>query len=162
MSVCLAIVRRVLALVAFVGLTACASSSRTEPNGRLVDSSAEGAYTFTANLPDQLLRGTLRIIGDEILLEPAAGSCRAIDADSVAIRFLCNGSGRYEQMSIRIHRQKPAERSTWAASYRVQRTRENCSEYGVVSGQQVCIRSWTEYYDTTEGKAGKLMVRRAP
>jgi len=152
---------RLSVLVACVGLTACASSNKNEPNSSPVSASVQGTYAFTANLPDQQLRGRLRVIGKEILLEPASGTCRPMEGtDSVAVRFLCNVSGRYEQVSIRIDRRKPAERSTWSASYRVQRTRQVCAEYRTVAGQQVCMSTHPEYYETTEGKAGRLAVRR--
>ena len=147
--------------VTLVAITACAGSRRVEPNGGPAGSSADGTYGFTANLPDQQFRGKLRVLRDEILVEPTSGTCRPIQSDSVSIRFGCNGSGRYEQLSIRIDRRSPAEKSSWSASYRVQRKRETCSEYGVVSGQQVCIRYWTEYYDASEGKSGKLTLRKA-
>jgi hypothetical protein len=151
--------RFLLSTLAAATLVACASAGRhAADRGTLLP--VEGNYAFTANLPDQQMRGSLRIAGNEILLEPASGNCRATDADSLAVRFACIGAGRAEQISILIHRQQPAERSAWSASYRVQRSRQHCSEYGVVAGQQVCIRSWTEYYDTTEGKRGKLSVRR--
>ena len=149
-------------LVAWVGLAACASSTRSDLNRGPANAPVQGTYAFTANLPDQQLRGTLRVTGNDILLEPTSGSCRATEsADTVAIRFLCHGSGRYEQLFIRIDRHRPVEASSWSATYRVPRTREHCSEYGVVAGQQVCVRSWTEYYDAAEGKSGKLRVRRA-
>ena len=152
---------RLSVMVVWAGLSACASSNTSSPNSGPVTASVQGTYAFTANLPEGQLRGRLRIIGSEILLEPASGTCRATDADSVAIRFACSGSGRYEHVSLRIDRHKPAEQSTWSASYQVQRTREVCAEYGTVSGQRVCMRTHTEYYDTTEGKRGKLSVRRA-
>ena len=154
--------RRLCVLVALVGLTACASSNTSAANSGPVNAPVQGTYAFTANLPDQQLRGTLLVTGNDIRLEPTSGTCRATQsADTVAIRFLCNGSGRYEQLSIRIDRHKPVEGSTWYASYRVQRSREVCSEYGTVSGQTVCVRTWTEYYDAAEGKSGKLRVRRS-
>ena len=145
-------------LAACAALTGCASSHNDTPSTGPAGAPVQGTFAFTANLPDQQMRGTLQITGDRILLEPASGTCRAMeDTDAV---FLCNGSGRYEQLSIRINRHKPTEGSSWSVSYRVQRSREVCQEYGVVSGRQVCVRSWTEYYDDTQGKSGKLRVRR--
>jgi len=151
---------RLSVVVALVGLTACASASKG-PSTDPVNAPVEGTYAFTANLPSLQLRGRLRVVGAEILLDPASGTCQAMDSDSVAVSFSCNGAGRYEYISIRIDRRRPSERSTWSASYRVQRTRQVCAEYGVVSGQQVSIRTHTEYYDTTEGSRGRLSVRRA-
>ena len=142
------------------GLSACVAVGGGRNSGAAIP--VDGTYDFTANLPDQQLRGKMRVVGNEVLLEPATGNCRPIEApDSLSVRFLCNGSGRYEQLSIRIDRRNPAERSSWAASYRVPRKREVCSEYGTVSGQTVCIRTWTEYYDASEGRNGRLRVRRA-
>lgn len=155
------VMSRLGVLAACLGLAACASSSNSVPSTRAASPPAQGTFAFTANLPDEQVRGTLQLAGNRILLEPAVGTCRAIEStDTVMVQFLCNGSGRYEQLSIRINRRKPAEGSSWSASYRVQRSREVCQEYGVVSGRQVCVRSWTEYYDASEGKAGKLRVRR--
>ena len=152
---------RIGVLAACVGLTACASSNNAVPSSGPANAPVQGTYVFTANLPDQQMRGTLQIMGDRIMLEPASGTCRATEGtDTVMVLFLCNGSGRSEGLSIRINRRKPAEGSYWSASYRVQRSRQICQEYGVVSGQQVCVRSWTEYYDAAEGKNGKLRVRR--
>ena len=153
-------VSKLIALGAWLGLAACASSSNIARNGGPTNAPVQGTYVFSANLPDQQMRGTLQIVGDRILLEPASGTCRAIETTGPVVQFVCNGSGRYEQMSIRINRDKPAEGSTWSASYLVQRSREVCQEYGLVQGRQVCVRSWTEYYDVTQGKAGKLRVRR--
>ena len=148
-------------LIACVALSACASSNNGHLNSGTVGAPVQGTYTFTANLPDQQLRGTFQVAGSRILLDPASGNCRATESsDTVMVHFLCASSGRYEQLSVRINRRKPAEGSYWSASYRVQRSREVCQEYGVVSGRQVCVRSWTEYYDTSEGKSGKLRVRR--
>jgi hypothetical protein len=151
---------RLGALVAWLGMTACASSSNVAANGGTAGAPVQGTYVFSANLPDQQMRGTLQVMGDRVLLEPASGKCRAIESSDAVVHFSCTGSGRYEQMSIRINRRKPAEGSTWSASYLVQRSREVCQEYGVVSGRQVCVRSWTEYYDVAQGKSGKLRVRR--
>ena len=147
-------------VVVLAGLTACASASKA-PGTEPVTASADGAYTFTANLPSLQLRGRLRVIGAEVLLEPAAGTCQVMGSDSVAVHFSCSGSGRYENISLRVDRRRPSERSTWSASYRVQRTRQVCAEYGMISGQQVCVRTHTEYYDTTEGHRGRLSVRCA-
>lgn len=155
------VMSRLSVMIAWAGLTACATSGTNSPNSGPVNAPVQGAYAFTANLPEGQLRGRVQITGSEIRLEPTTGTCQAIDADSVGIRFACSGSGRYEHISIRIDRYKPAERSTWSASYQVQRTRQVCAEYGTVSGQQVCLRTHTEYYDATEGKRGKLSVRRA-
>jgi hypothetical protein len=149
---------RLVLAVSCLSFAACAGARNAPATG---GSPEQGSFTFTANLPDQQLRGRLRVVGDEILLEPTSGTCRPIQSDSVSIRFGCTGSGRYEHLSIRIDRHRPTEQSTWSAGYRVKRSRENCSEYGIVAGQQVCVRSWTEYYDTIEGKAGRLAVRRS-
>ena len=151
---------RLGALVAWVGLTACASSSNVAPNGGTASAPVQGTYVFSANLPDQQMRGTLQVMGDRVLLEPASGTCRAIESTDAVVRFACIGSGRYEQLSLLINRRKPAEGSYWSVSYLVQRSREVCQEYGLVSGRQVCVRSWTEYYDVAQGKTGKLRVRR--
>lgn len=151
---------RLSVVVALVGLTACASPGKA-PNTSPVNAPVEGTYAFTANLPEQQLRGRLRVTGGEIMLEPAAGTCQVMRSDSLAVNYSCNGSGRYESISLRIDRHRPSERSTWSASRRVQRTRQVCAEYGMVSGQQVCLRTHTEYYDTTEGHRGRLSVRRA-
>lgn len=59
-------------LAAWVGLTACVSKTNVVPNDGPADAPPQGRYAFTANLPDQQLRGTLQLSGNRILLEPAA------------------------------------------------------------------------------------------
>lgn len=149
-------------------LAACASSSRTTETSTSTAVSAvtthpvEGVYDYTANLPGQQVRGKLRIIGDTITVEPIADYCRPTvrAPDPLAFHYSCNGPGSYESIQLRIDRRNPVQLSKWSAIYRVRRTRDVCVRYETRAGQQVCVQTRPESYETDESRSGTLQVRR--
>ena len=159
--------RRTLSgLLAF--LVACASSSSTTETSTTTavaataGSSLEGVYDYVANLPGQQVRGRLHIMGDTVTVEPMADYCRPTvrAPDPLAFHYSCNGPGSYESIQLRIDRRNPAQLSKWSARYRVQRQREVCLRYEMRGGQQVCVQTQRETYETEESRSGTLQVRR--
>ena len=151
-------------------LSACASSSSTTQTSTTTAVAAtstgpvEGVYDYVANLPGQSVRGKLRVIGDTVTVEPMADYCRPTvrTPDPLAIHYSCNGPGSFESIQLRIDRRNPVQLSKWSATYRVQRQREVCVRYETRGGQQVCVQTQRESYETQESRSGTLQVRRIP
>ena len=124
----------------------------------------EGVYDYLANLPGQQVRGRMRVIGDTITVEPVADYCRPTvrAPDPLAIHYSCNGPGSFESIQLRFDRRNPVQLSKWSATYRVRRTREVCVRYETRGGQQVCVQTKQESYETDESRSGTLTVRRVP
>lgn len=154
---------RWIAAMGCAGLVACASS-RNEAETTPASGPVEGTYSYVANLPGQQVRGTLRILGDTVLVEPVADYCRPTvgSPDPLRIRYTCNGPGSFEQLFLLIDRRSPVQLSKWSATFRVQRRREVCVQYAIRDGRQVCVQTTTETYETTESRSGTLQVRRVP
>jgi len=144
-----------------VSLAACASggsgAASREPPGPV-----EGTYEYFASIPGQQVRGSLRVVADTIMVDPDADYCRPVigTPDPLVIRYTCSGSGRFESLLLALDRRNPAQFSKWTATFRVQRRREVCAQYAVQNGRQVCVRTQTETYETTESRSGTLQVRR--
>lgn len=149
-------------------LVACASSSRTTETttttavAATAVASIEGVYEYVANLPGQPVRGSLRVIGDTVTVDPMADYCRPTvgPPDPLAIQYTCNGPGSFESILLRIDRRNPVQLSKWVARYRVQRYREVCVRYDTRGGQRVCVETQRETYETVESRSGTLQVRR--
>src|SRR5687767_6009852 len=153
-----------MAVLAIPVLWACASSGNQPPVSVAPSGPIEGTYEYLANLPSLQVRGTLRIVGDTVLVEPLTDYCRPTvgPPDPFAIKYTCTGTGTYEQIQLTIDRRNPMQLSKWHATMRVQRRREVCAQYAVRDGRQVCVQMTTETYETTETRSGNLQVRRAP
>jgi len=153
-------------LLAF--MVACASSSSTTETSTTTavaataSGSIEGVYDYVANLPGQQVRGQMRVTGDTVIVEPMADYCRPTVGvpDPLAFHYSCNGPGSFESIQLRIDRRNPAQLSKWSARYRVQRQREVCVRYETRGGQQVCVQTQRETYETIESRSGTLQVRR--
>jgi hypothetical protein len=145
------------------GLAACASSGSQPPVTTAPSGPIEGNYEYMASLPSMQVRGTLRIVGDTVLVE-TTDYCRPTVAppDPFSIKYTCTGSGTYEQIQLTIDRRNPVQLSKWLATFRVQRRREVCVQYAVRDGRQVCVQTTTETYETTDTRSGNLQVRKAP
>jgi hypothetical protein len=152
---------RRIAYLVLPALLACASSG-TGTGASAPVGPAEGTYEYVANLPGLQVRGTMRVQGDTVLVDPVSDYCRpSIGApDPMSIRYTCVGSGSYEQILLAIDRRHPAQMSKWTARYRVQRRREVCVQYAYRDGRQVCVQTTTETYETTESRSGTLLVQR--
>jgi hypothetical protein len=159
-----ALTRRLLNVLALPTLAACASSGSQPPVTAASSGTSEGNYEYMANLPSMQVRGTLRIVGDTVLVEPVSDYCRPTVAppDPFAIKYTCSGTGTYEQIQLTIDRRNPAQLSKWHATLRVQRSREVCTQYAVRDGRRVCVQTTIETYETNETRSGNLQVRRAP
>jgi hypothetical protein len=159
-----ALTGRLLNVLALPTLAACASSGSQPPVTAASSGTSEGNYEYMANLPSMQVRGTLRIVGDTVLVEPVSDYCRPTVAppDPFAIKYTCSGTGTYEQIQLTIDRRNPAQLSKWHATLRVQRSREVCTQYAVRDGRRVCVQTTTETYETNETRSGNLQVRRAP
>jgi hypothetical protein len=155
---------RLLNVLALPILAACASSGTRPPVTAAPSGPIEGNYEYLANLPSLQVRGTMRIVGDTVLVEPLTDYCRPSVAppDPFAIKYTCTGTGTYEQIQLTIDRRNPMQLSKWHATFRVQRRREVCAQYAVRDGRQVCVQMTTETYETNETRSGNLQVRRAP
>ena len=151
-------------------LVACASASSTTETSTTAAVAAtavgsiEGVYDYVANLPGQQVRGRLRVIGDTVTVEPVGEYCRptAQPPDPQAFYYSCNGPGSFESLLLRIDRRNPVQLSKWSAVYRVQRQREVCVRYETRGGQQVCVQTERQTYETGESRGGTLQVRRVP
>ena len=150
-------------IAGFTLLLACGGSS-ARPETAAPNGPVEGTYEFVANLPNQQVRGTLNIVGDTVTVDPVSDHCRPVIAppDPLFIKYACQGTGSYEELTLSIDRRKPVQLSRWAATYRVTRQRQICIQYDTRNGQRVCVQTQTETYEATETKTGNLQVRRAP
>ena len=151
-------------------VAACASSGARSEAPATVSAAAlaaariEGTYDYTANLPGQQVRGKLRIFGDTVTVEPMTDYCRPTvrAPDPLAFHYSCNGPGSYESIHLTIDRRNPVQLSKWSANYRVRRTRQVCIRYETRAGQNVCVQTQQESYDSDESRSGTLQVRRVP
>jgi hypothetical protein len=120
-------------------------------------------YEYVANMPGQQYGGTLRVVADTMLVEPAAEYCRPVTGvpDPLTIRYSCLGAGRYDSFLLQLDRRNPVQFSKWTAYVRVQRQRTVCAQYATdAQGRQVCVRTRTETYEVTESRSGRLEVRK--
>ena len=150
-------------LIALPVLVSCASSGATRGTAKSPSSGPiEGNYEYLANLPSHQVRGGMRVTGDTVLVDPVSDYCRPVMAppDPFYIRYTCQGTGSYEQITLTIDRRNPTQLSKWSATFRVTRQREVCVEYAIRDGRQVCVRTQSETYETTETRSGNLQVRR--
>lgn len=145
-------------------LASCASGGSAPSTSAVAAVTAEGLYEYTANLPGHQVRGTMRVLGDTIIVMPANEYCRPVigPADPLVLRYTCTGGGTYEQLNLAIDRRNPMQLSRWTATYRVQARREVCAQYEIRAGRQVCVSTRTETYETTQSRSGTLQVRRQP
>ena len=139
------------------------SGTSTTTTAREPAGSVEGTYDYTAILPGQQVTGKLRVLGDTIMVMPTNDYCQPVTGtpSPLVIRYTCNGPGRFESMTLTLDRRNPAQFSKWAASFRVQKSRQVCIRYEMRSGQQVCAQTGYEPYEDVESRSGTLQVRRA-
>lgn len=147
-----------------LALLACGGSRAATPRTAAPSGPIEGTYDYMANLPSLQVRGTLRVTGDTVLVDPVSDYCRPMmgPPDPLYIKYTCQGTGPYEQLTLTIDRRNPLQLSKWSATFRVQRRREVCVRYAVRDGRQVCVETQTETYEATESRSGNLQVRRTP
>jgi hypothetical protein len=150
-------IRTIEALLLAV-LVSCASSSGALPN-RESAAPIDGAYEYTVNVPGQQVKGTLRIVGDTILVEPLSEYCQPIPgpADPESIRYRCSGPG---SLMLKLHRRDPLRSSTWSGTFGVSKLRQVCTRYGMENDKQVCLQSRQEPFEAKEARSGALRVRR--
>lgn len=153
--------RLIVIIVATV--TGGCSGAGPQPQTAVPAGPIEGTYEYLVALPNQQVRGTLRVTGDTALVDPVSDYCRPTlgPPDPLSIKYTCTGTGTYEQIQLNIDRRNPMQLSKWAATFRVTRRREVCAQYAVRDGRQVCVQTTTETYETTETRNGTLQVRRS-
>jgi hypothetical protein len=123
----------------------------------------QGQYRFEASLDRGVIRGTMTVTADTILLDPETESCRPAlgPSDLTAIKYECIGTSNYDNLVFRLDRHSPATRSSWSATTTVRKQRNVCVEYRVDDkGQRVCSRYETQSYDDTQRVGGALRVHR--
>lgn len=151
------------AVLTLAVLTACASTGRTSSSGEATRS-PEGTYEFSANTPNQLIRGSIHSgpegtgIQFETACQPEA-TIRALprnmpSATSVS-RYYCSGTW------LTFDRFNPAQ-ATWFATVETPRRREVCARYETQNGRRVCVSRTTETYYVAETRSGGIQVRRIP
>jgi hypothetical protein len=150
-----------IALVAAAMLSGCASSGN-QATSQQPEAPMLGDYQYTASVPGMPLQGKLVALTDTILIIPDDGYCRPVSGSQQSFRYVCDGAGRLAGFSLTLDRWNPVQFSKWGASVRVQKSRRVCAVYELRSGQQVCVRFTTEYYEVTESTSGPLQVIRAP
>lgn len=151
-------------LLAVPLLAACGGSATTKPETAAPSASIEGRYEYTVMLPTQQVRGTLHVTADTIVVDPVSDYCRVAigPPDPLYIKYTCQGTGTYEQLTLTLDRRNPMQLSRWGATFRVTRRREVCVQYAMRDGRQVCVLTQSETYETTESRSGILQVRRLP
>ena len=151
-------------VAALAVLLACGGSAVSRPETAAPSGSREGTYEYLANLPSQQVRGTLRVTSDTMVVDPVSDYCRPVigPPDPLYIKYTCQGTGTFEQLTLTIDRRNPMQLSKWGATFRVTRRREVCTQYATRDGRQVCVQTTTETYETTESRSGNLQVRRTP
>lgn len=155
--------KRWVAWLGCASLAACASRSGS-PATQPPTGPIEGNYQYIANLPGQQVRGLLRVLADTMVIVPLADYCQPVmgTPDPIVLRYTCNGTGKFEQLTLTLDRRNPAQFSKWSASLAVRKQREVCTRYAMQDGRQVCVQTKTEQYETTESRSGNLQVRRVP
>jgi hypothetical protein len=148
---------------ACVVLGAC-GGSRTAPSAEATKVAMYGDYGFTANPPNQLIRGTIRVNAEgtgiqfetacqpEVTVRPRP---RNMPASTSVMTYYCSGTW------LSFDKSNPAQ-AKWFASVEVPRRREICNRYETQNGRQVCVSRGTETYTTYEQRSGGIQVSRIP
>ena len=152
-------------------LIACASARNSTGEAARA---AEGSYEFFASIPGQMVRGTFRLEGENVLVNDQAVDCgttgRRQDASAARNRAMAMASGSSRNtgsltyqgcdgVTLAFDRKNPVQ-SKWYASVPVQRQRQVCAETAVQGGREVCVRRAMETYEAYEPRSGSVQVRR--
>lgn len=153
--------RFLLSILTAATLAACASAGSSTAS-REVPGSVEGTYEFFASVPEQHLRGTLRVHPDTMFVDIDDARCAYAaglpnnQGDQNVFRFGCGGA------MLTFDRRNPVQFSKWSATIQVPRRREVCARYDTVNGRQVCVSRTTETYYVAENRSGGIQLRRLP
>ena len=140
-------------------LVACASAGNST---REATRPAEGLYEFSANTPNQLIRGNIRMdsSGTGVQFETACqteatvrGMPSGMPSSTGMMRYYCSGAW------LTFDRRNP-QTAKWFATVPIPRRREVCARYDTVNGRQVCASRTTETYYVYETRSGGIQVRR--
>ena len=146
-----------IALAACGGTRAAPSSDAPAAGGL-----AESLYEFSANTPNQLVRGSIRVrsTGTDIQFETACQSevttrsrPNGMPSSTSVMTHYCSGTW------LTFDRRNPAS-AKWYATVQLPRRREVCSRYETQNGRQVCVSRTTETYYVNESRSGGIQVRR--
>ena len=155
--------RWLLSILTLATLTSCASGG-TGTATRAATQPAEGTYEFSANTPNQLIRGNIRVgpEGTAVRFETACQSEATVRArprgmpSSVSMMsYHCGGTW------LTFDRSNPAH-AKWYSTVELPRRREVCARYDTVNGRQVCVSRTTETYYVPETRSGGSQLRRLP
>lgn len=156
--------RCLLTILTLATLSSCASAG-TRTASPDAARSADGIYEFTANTPNQLIRGSIRVgpEGTGIQFETACQPEATIrpmpstmpSATTTSMRYYCSGAW------LTFDRSNPVQ-AMWHTTVEVPRRREVCARYETQNGRQVCVSRTTETYYVPEPRSGGIQVRRLP
>ena len=153
---------RWIAAVLCISLAACGGSRAAPSSDVSAGDFADGRYEFTANSPNQLIRGTIRTdaSGTNVQFETACQSeattrsmPRGMPSGSSVARYYCSGAW------LTFDKRNPAS-AKWFATVQLPRRREVCARYETRDGRQVCASKTTETYYVDETRSGGIQVRR--
>ncbi|HEX7123393.1 MAG TPA: hypothetical protein VF178_13540 [Gemmatimonadaceae bacterium] len=157
---------RSMVLCVALGFAANACRSTSYADSRLEaqprGGPALGAYQYTASLPDGTqLEGALAILPDTVILESKQVLCKAVAYTPRASRWVCNGVGRFGDVSFEIDRFSPGQQSRWRLTETVRRQRRECVEYvRLPTGQLTnrCARWEIKEYDAPQARSGVIRI----
>ena len=152
-----------MVVAACVMLAAC-GGARSAPSTDAARTAMYGDYGFSASVPNQVIRGTVRVtpVGTGIEFEttcnPEVGARprpRNMPSSSTSVTRYCSGAW------LAFDRFNPAQ-AMWYSSVEVQKRREVCAQYATQNGRQVCVSRSTETYSVYEPRSGSIQVQRVP
>ena len=140
-------------------LVACSRGAPGTPFAQLAPTAPSGAYEFVANLPGgHRMQGMIAILRDTIILDATEGRCKPVmdTPDVNSIVYECLSVGRYDVVLFTLDRRNAVQRSRWAATERVVRSRRVCAQYAIRSGRRVCVRYSEETYEDSVRSSGTV------
>ena len=155
---------RVVVAAAACALLGACGGARNAPSTEAARTATYGDYAFSASVPNQVIRGTVRVspegtgIQFETACIPEVGARprpRNLPASTSAVTRYCSGAW------LTFDRFNPAQ-AMWYASVEIQKRREVCSRYETQNGRQVCVSRSTESYSVYEPRSGGIQVQRLP
>lgn len=141
-------------IAASIALVACGGSRGAPSSEASAGGTGYGLYSFSASVPYQLIRGTIRV-GPEGTDIQSETSCQQTEATESTTRYYCGGT------MLAFGRSNPAV-AKWYATVRVLRRREICTHYETRNARQVCVKKSAETFYVHESRTGGIQVRRIP
>jgi hypothetical protein len=151
---------RWLSILMLATLAGCASASKNVATPE--PTPTNGTYEFTANSPNQLIRGTVLVNAEgtgvqfETPCQPEVTVRRRpsdMPSSLSVMSIYCSGTW------LTFDKRNPTNAS-WYASVELPRRRAVCSRYETQNGRQVCVNWTTETYSVYETRSGGIQVYR--